>query len=262
MIDYDSFEEFRDPLTYDVVCDDFEADRPCVEQWAGLLGGPLLDVACGTGRMALHLAAQGYQVTGVDVVPEMIARARQKTAERSLSIEWVVADARNFQLGRQFPFIYMLGNAFQFFLTRQDQQALLRCIREHLDPDGCFLFETRNPSPRNLLQVRHLDPQIYKMPGGGQLVVTEQQHYDPITQLQHYTCPYRWHLPGGQVVEKIRRTALRYVFPQEMEALLYYNGFQIRACYGSWQQEPLTANSPAMIYVCQRREAYSGVQKD
>jgi hypothetical protein len=47
--------------------------------------------------------------------------------------------------------------------------------------------------------------------------------------------------------------ALRYVFPQEMEALLFYNGFQIRACYGNWQQEPLTAASPAMIYVCQRR---------
>jgi hypothetical protein len=40
---------------------------------------------------------------------------------------------------------------------------------------------------------------------------------------------------------------------KEMEALLFYNGFQIRSCYGSWQQEPLTATSPSMIYVCQRR---------
>jgi len=53
--------------------------------------------------------------------------------------------------------------------------------------------------------------------------------------------------------EKTLRTALRYVFPQEMEALLFYNGFQIRTCYGNWQQEPLTATSPSMIYVCQRR---------
>ena len=53
--------------------------------------------------------------------------------------------------------------------------------------------------------------------------------------------------------EKTLRTALRYVFPREMEALLFYNGFQIRACYGNWQQEPLAATSPCMIYVCQRR---------
>jgi len=56
-----------------------------------------------------------------------------------------------------------------------------------------------------------------------------------------------------QQEEKTHRTALRYVFPQEMEALLFYNGFQIRSCYGTWQQDPLTATSPAMIYVCQRR---------
>jgi hypothetical protein len=84
-------------------------------------------------------------------------------------------------------------------------------------------------------------------------VVTEQQRYDPMTQIQHYTCPYQWLHPGGQKVEKTHRTALRYVFPQEMEALLFYNGFQIRSCYGNWQQDPLTATSPSMIYVCQRR---------
>jgi len=54
-------------------------------------------------------------------------------------------------------------------------------------------------------------------------------------------------------VEKTLRTALRYVFPQEMEALLFYNGFRILSCYGDWQQNHLTAASPAMIYVCQKR---------
>jgi len=80
--------------------------------------------------------------------------------------------------------------------------------------------------------------------------------YDPITQIQHYTFHNRWLDPSGQPKEeKTLRTALRYVFPQEMEALLFYNGFQIRACYGSWQQTPLTADSPAMIYVCQKRDS-------
>ena len=186
-------------------------------------------------------------------MPEMIAQARQKAAECSVSIEWVVADARTFHLQKQFPFIYMLENVFQFFLTREDQEAMLARVREHLLPEGCFLFETRNPTPRNLLEVRHPDPPKYTMPDGGQLVTTEEQHYDPMTQIQHYTRHLTFLHPGGQREEKTLHTALRYVFPQEMEALLFYNGFQIRSYYGNWQQEPLTATSPAMIYVCQRR---------
>ena len=253
MIDYDSFEEFQDPETYDLQCDKYDEDCPFVEQWARSLGGPLLDLACGTGRMALRLAAQGYQVTGVDIVPEMIARARQKAAEHSVSIEWVVADARTFQLQKQFPCIYMLMNAFQFFLTREDQEAMLARVHEHLQPEGCFLFETRNPSPRNLFELRHPEGEKYTTPEGWQLVVTEQQQYDPTTQIQHYTRYLKFLRPGAQHVEKTHRTALRYVFLQEMEALLFYNGFQILSCYGNWQQDPLTAASPAMIYVFQRR---------
>lgn len=254
MIDYDSFEEFRDPQTYDLVCDAFAEDYPFIEQWARTLGDPLLDLACGTGRMAIHMALQGYQVTGVDIVPEMIGLARQKAAARSVAVEWVMADARAFHLNRQFPCIFMLMNAFQFLLTRQDHEAMLACVREHLLPDGCFIFETRNPSPRNLQQVRSPDGEHYTTADGGQLSVTEQQRYDPMTQIQHYTSHLTFLQPDEQQRDVINRTALRYVYPQEMEALLHYNRFKIRACYGNWQQEPLIADSPAMIYVCQRND--------
>ena len=253
MLDYDSLEEFSDPITYDVECDDFVADRPVIEQWAKTLGNPLLDLACGTGRMSIHLAAQGYQVTGVDIVPEMIAHGQKKAAKRDVSIEWVVADARAFHLKKQFRFIFMLMNAFQFLHTRQDYEAMLACVREHLHDDGCFLFETRNPNPRNLDKTRHPEPQTYTMPDGGQLITTEQQHYDPMTQIQHYTRNLKFFRDGAQVDEKVLRVGLRYVFPQEMEALLHYNGFQIETVYGNWQQEPLTATSRSMIYVCRKR---------
>ena len=253
MLDYDPLEGYRDPEAYDREDGGYDEDRPLTEQWAHKLGGPLLDLACGTGTMAVHLAQQGYQVTGVDIVPEMIAWASQKAAGHSVSIEWVVADARTFQLDKQFPFIYLLGNAFQHFLTRADLEGLLARVREHLSPEGCFLFCTRNPSPRNLLEARFPEPQQYTLPDGRQLTSTEQQEYDPLTQIQHYTFHEQWLHPEGQREEKTTRTALRYVFPQEMEALLFYNGLQIRSCYGNWQQEPLTATSRQMIYVCQRR---------
>ncbi|MGZ3584943.1 MAG: class I SAM-dependent methyltransferase [Ktedonobacterales bacterium] len=255
MIEYDSLEEFRDPQTYDLVDAGYDEDRPVIEQWARERGGPLLDLACGTGRMAIPMALQGYQVTGVDVVPEMVEWGLKKAARQGASIEWVVADARAFHLQQRFQFIYMLAHAFQFFHTRADLEALLARVREHLTPEGCFLFDTRNPSRQNLYETHHPAPQKYTAPDGRQLVVTEDQQYDPMTQIQHYASNYRWLHPDGQQVvkEKTIRVALRYVFPQEIEALLHYNGFQIRACYGSWQQEPLTATSREMIYVCQRR---------
>jgi 2-polyprenyl-3-methyl-5-hydroxy-6-metoxy-1,4-benzoquinol methylase len=253
-LDYDALEEFRDPQTYDLECDEVDEELPLIEQWARSLGGPLLDVACGTGRTALRLAARGYQVTGLDVTLEMIEQGRQKAAAQAISVEWVVADSRTFQLRQKFRFSYMVGNAFQCILTRADQEALLACVREHLHPEGCFLFETRNPSLRNLYEIHHPEARTYTTPDGGHLVITEDQPvYDPMAQIQHYVSHYRWVHPAGHGVEKTKRIALRYVFPQEIEALLFYNGWEIRACYGSWQQEPLTATSREMIYVCQRR---------
>ena len=254
MIDHDNLEDFRDADLYDLRDEGYDDDYPLTEQWARATGGPLLDLACGTGRMALRLAGLGYQVTGVDITPEMIAQARQKASQQARSIDWVVADARTFQLGKQFSLIYMLENAWQFFLTRAGQEALLARVREHLLPEGCFLFETRNLTPRNVQYPRRLEPQKYQTPNGGQLVVADQQYYDPMTQIQHYTNTFTFFGPDGRELrEQLVRVALRYVYPQEIEALLHYNGFEIRTCYGSWQQEPLIATSPAMIYVCQRR---------
>ncbi|HEU5367867.1 MAG TPA: class I SAM-dependent methyltransferase [Ktedonobacterales bacterium] len=258
MIDYDTLhhdnlEEFHDPETFDLEDEGYYDDYPLTAQWAREMGGPLLDLGCGTGRVALRMAALGYEVTGVDIMPEMIARARQKAAARALAIDFVVADARSFQLQRQFSFIYMLENVFQFFLTRQDQEAMLARASDHLTPDGCFLFETRNPSLLNRPKLRHAEPQHFTTADGGHLVATEEQSYDPMTQIQHYTRQLTFTHPDGRHEERMNRTALRYVYPQEMEALLFYNGLQIRATYGSWQQEPLTAASPSMIYVCQKQ---------
>src|SRR5579871_6160705 len=73
MIDYSEYlEGYRDAQAYDVEEGDYDADYPLTEQMARELGGPLLDLACGTGTIAIRLAEQGFQVTGVDIIPEMI----------------------------------------------------------------------------------------------------------------------------------------------------------------------------------------------
>jgi SAM-dependent methyltransferase len=254
MLENDYLEGYRDPQQYDLEDGGYDADVSLTEQLAKEFGGPILDLACGTGTMAIRLARQGYAVTGVDIIPEMIEWAAQKAASQAVTVEWMVADARAFQLQKQFGFIYMIGNAFQHFLTRDDHERLLARVREHLSSDGCFMFVTRNPSPRNLSQARFSEPQHFTTDDGRQLTSSEEQHYDPLTQIQHYTFHNHWLYPDGRQEEQTYHTALRYVYPQEMDALLHYNGFKSRACYGDWEQNPLMADSRSMIYVCQKSD--------
>ena len=109
MLDYSEYlEGYRDAQAYDMEDGGYDADYPLTEQWARSLGGPLLDLVCGTGRMALRMAEQSFQVTGVDIIPEMIAWASQKAQTLGVSIDWVVADARTFHHQKQFPFIYTI----------------------------------------------------------------------------------------------------------------------------------------------------------
>src|SRR5687768_7797900 len=84
-------------------------------------GGPVLEIACGTGRVTIPIARLGLDVTGLDVVPQMLDQARRKST--GLPIRWVEADGRDFALGQQFRFIFLTGNAFQQFLTNADQAA-------------------------------------------------------------------------------------------------------------------------------------------
>src|SRR5260370_39990920 len=119
-IDHDNLEEFQDPQSYDVEVEMIsgpDVDVSLVEELAHTKGGPLLDLACGTVRIALRLAEQGYQVTGVDISAPMIEWGRHKASQRDISMEWVVADARLFQLQKRFSLIYMLANPFPRLLT-------------------------------------------------------------------------------------------------------------------------------------------------
>lgn len=251
MIDHNNLEEFADPELYDLEYGGFDPDGPFFSELALEAGGPILELACGTGRVAIPLARQGFDVSGLDLTPGMLTRARQLAGD--LAIDWHHADARDFQLGRQFQLIYMTGNAWQAFLTRADQEALLARVRAHLLPAGFWAFGTRNPRWEDLTIEPVGETGADFINAQGQPVtVYESRMYDPVNQILHYTVERRWQTPAGEQTRS-GRIALRYVFPQEMEALLHYNGFTILRCFGNWDRSPLSAASPSMIYVCQLR---------
>jgi len=268
LIDHNNLEEFADPLNYDIE-DSSDTGIAFYSALARETGGPVLEVACGTGRVSIPIAQLGFAVTGLDIVPEMLELARSKST--NLLLRWVEGDARNFDLGEQFKLIFLTGNAFQAFLTRADQESLLKCVSGHLHTDGLFAFETRNPRWTNqkgvskypkfqeeglfaLLETRdeEEDWQTYTNTNGHVVRISKTQVYNHVAQILHWKSYRRWR-EGDQEHTKVTRIAVRYTFPQELEALLHYNGFTIIRQYGDWNLGSLTAASPSIISVCCKR---------
>ena len=248
---YDNLEEFSDPPNYDIEEGKRSAARIAFYcDLAKTAGGPVLEIACGSGLVTLPVAAQGLDVTGVDLAPSMLEHACKKAEAQGLNIRWAEADARSFDLGMQYPFIFITGNAFQAFLHRADQEALLASVKRHLAPDGSFAFETRNPSGHDLTnQSEEAFDQSYLSVEGYTVSVSFTQLYDPIAQIIHWTSYRRWN-DGQSDHAKETHIACRFTHPQELEALLHYNGFKIIQQFGNWNREALSASSPSIISIC------------
>lgn len=221
------------------------------------VGGPGLDLACGTGFLTIPFATLGLAMTGADRAPKMLDLARRKALD--LPIRWLHADCRTLDLHEQFRLVTLAGNGFQEFLTRQDQEGILGAARRHLAPDGLFAFETGFPRVADLVSTarpggwsEEVPWEQYEDAQGRTVSVTTAQRHDALRQTVEYVTYQRWQ-EGVEEQFKTERTTLRLVYPQEMEALLHYNGFAIRNAYGDWDRQPLTADSPRMIYVCQLR---------
>jgi SAM-dependent methyltransferase len=271
LINHNNLEEFADPHAYDVQ-DNSDTGVAFYAALAQETGGPVLEIACGTGRVSIPIAKLGFAVTGLDIVPGMLERARGKSV--GLPTRWVEGDARRFDLGERFRLIFMTGNAFQAMLTRADQEALLEGVRLHLDNEGLFAFETRNPrwadstgpDPKGLLGATHdgglfafLETReeekrrTYTDLNGRTVRVSMAQAYDHVAQILHWTTFRRWN-EGDREHTKTTRIAVRFTFPRELETLLHYNGFTMIRQYGDWNLEPLTAASPSIIVVCRKHE--------
>jgi ubiquinone/menaquinone biosynthesis C-methylase UbiE len=225
-------------------------------------GQGLLEIACGTGRVAIRLAQAGIETVGLDLVPQMLAVAKEKSQGIS-NIRWVQADMRAFELGETFGLVIIPGHAFQNLNTPQDQVACLQCIYRHMPPSGRLVV--------------HLDHQDYSWLGG--LVGEKSGVFEPAEQFQHTQtghqvrafrawvfepatqtaiCTTRWEAidADDQVVERWQTEPIRLhcVFRFEMEHLLARAGFLIENVYGDFFRHPLADKSANMIWVARKPE--------
>lgn len=253
MIEYNNLADYVDPIIYDQENSRFEPDGPFFLEMARQIGGPVLDLGCGSGRVTIPLAQEGIDITGLDIVPGMLAQAKQKAA--GLPIHWVEADGRAFQLERQFDFIFAAGCVFQHLLTRPDQETMLARIREHLTANGRFATALFFPHLDQLAAVTEEQAWFsYTTIDGRGVDVSGTEYYDPLRQVKVETAIRRWTDKDGHSTTLRAPLSLRYLFPQEAEALFHYNGFTTLSVYGDWDRTPLTAESRIMIYVCQKRD--------
>jgi SAM-dependent methyltransferase len=251
MADHTNLEDYADPILFDTENSDFEPDGPFYLSLAQQVRGSVLELGCGTGRITIPLARHGINMTGLEIVPGMLARARSKAGE--LPIQWVEADVRDFHLGKQFSLICAPGFVFEHLLERPEQEAMLACVREHLADEGLFIIAVRFPHLKSITNTEgEQDWFSYTDESGREVRVSGTDYYDPVRQIGHETAYRRWYDKDDKEVTRRARLALRYFFPQEMEALLHYNGFSVLHRYGDWDSNPLTEESNRLIYLCRK----------
>ena len=151
-----------DALWHDLECGSYREDLALWHTLAGVTGGPVLDVGAGTGRVSLDLAVHGVAVVALDAEPSLLAALERRAA--GLPVETVVADAREFALGRRFPLILVPMQTLQLFGGADGRTAFLRRALEHLelggllaaavaDPLGCFDADHEVPPPPDAREI-------------------------------------------------------------------------------------------------------------
>jgi SAM-dependent methyltransferase len=152
-------------IWHDVECGSYAADLPLWEELADQAGGPVLELGCGTGRVALHLARRGHEVVGLDRDPELLAALAERAD--GLAVSTVLADVREFELERPAALVLAPTHLLQLLPGGEERVAALRMVAACLEPGGLLaatiLERMPEPdgSPPPLPDVREIDGWVY-----------------------------------------------------------------------------------------------------
>ncbi len=244
---------------YDAENASMTADFALHSELASEYGDPVLDVGCGSGRVMLHLAREGFRVVGVDYSAAMLARGRQHVArlpdDVRARVTFVHGDALSVALpGGPFRLISVPYNGFMHFQALDDQLAALRRFRALLADGGALLLDLPNAGEAYgtqddgalVLERTFIEPE------SGNLVLQHSvSELDRIEQQLHVTWIYDEVHADGAVHRTLAPLVLRYVFPGELRLLLAAAGFALVALYGSYEQDPFEDGSPRMIVLAE-----------
>ncbi|MBN1113935.1 MAG: class I SAM-dependent methyltransferase [Oligoflexia bacterium] len=238
----------------------------------GQVKGSVLELGCGTGRISMPLARNGIRLIAVDNAPAMLETAAEKARADNLEIEFIKRDfTGHFDLKRQFDMIIMTFNSFQHVYTNKEAEVLFDNVKKHLVPGGVFVFDIINPVLADLgrgpdsvyvydvyyvaidpatKQMIRLKPEMAKsFPIPKRTIIVEDVvDYNDATQIATFTLYY-----SIDKKEKFTSTLTqRFYFPQELDALVTCNGFNIIDKYGDYNLAKFTKGSPSQIVVAEK----------
>ena len=242
---------FDDGALYDILFDGFDYGLAFYLGLARSAGGPVLDVACGTGRVLLPCLQAGIDVEGLDLAAGMLAVLRKKAEALGFRPRVYEADMASLQLGRRYALIMIPFNAFVHNLTTDHQVATLSRCREHLEPGGLLAFDAFFPGVAVITapeDTRALELETTHPETGLPVRLFDTRSFDRVRQLQHSEIDIEMLDAAGNVVSTHRsRTTTRWIYKFEMELLLRTAGFGRWEIFGGFDRRPLARETDAMI---------------
>jgi SAM-dependent methyltransferase len=139
-------------IWHDVECGGYDGDLALWRELADAAGGPILDLGCGTGRVAHDLARQGHRVHGLDLDPELVAAFNRRATAAGLTATATAADGREFDLGEVFAMVLAPMQFVQVLGGASERLACLRCARRHLRPGGRLAVAIVDGMPAELIE--------------------------------------------------------------------------------------------------------------
>lgn len=232
-------------LYYDILYDNYLDD---LEFYKEFLGGEVLELGCGTGRLTLPLARTGLNITGLDISAEYLRAAHSKTKKLlHCTPEFIQADMRDFNIDRKFDVIFAPFNTLCFLHTVPDISSCFDRVKKHLKPNGKFIVDVFLPSmpillrnPNTLYDVKETIDPLTSEP----LKISEKNIYNKLTQVLSISYLF-------ETAEKkfSRNLQMKMYFPKELEAYFTFHGFKIVHTYGGYAYEPLSVKSRQQIIV-------------
>jgi len=201
--------------------------------------GPALELAIGTGWIALPLAARGISVDGVDFSPAMVARLRAKPGGDQIPV--TIGDFAGVPVPGRYRLIFVVANTLFNLLTQEDQVRCFENVASHLTDEGSFVVEAFHPGYLyRLRDNQYVDAEAVEVDE----VRLDVARHDPVKQLLDES-----HVSLSREGVRLNPIVTRYAWPSELDLMARIAGLRLKERWGGWDRRPVTANSRSLVSV-------------
>jgi hypothetical protein len=213
----------------------------CLERLAQ--GGPALELAIGTGRIGLPLAARGIRVDGIEQSAAMVARLRAKPGGDNIAV--TMGDMADVPVSGSYRLVFVVFNTIYNLLTQEDQVRCFENVASHLTDDGVFLVEALVPgSLYRLRDDQYVDAEAVEV----DRVTLDVGRFDPVTQVLDES-----HVTLGPHGVRVSPIVTRYIWPSELDLMARIAGLRLRQRWAEWNGEPFDRRSTRHVSVYGRQ---------